>query len=63
MLFLVETLKGSPAIFMLKGELPEDWMEVSTNAQDRGIFIKGGDKPDYDKFWVMVDKIKNMAGY
>ena len=48
--------------FILDNIPPEHYIEVSNKAMERGIFIKGGDKPDPKIFLEMAEKLTRDYG-
>jgi hypothetical protein len=50
------------ANFMLSGTLPDNYLDVFNKADERGIFIKGGDKPEPDTFLEMVNNLAKQHG-
>ena len=50
------------ASFMLSGELPENQESILKNAMERGVFIKGGEKPEPNTFLEMTEELGKQYG-
>ena len=50
------------ASFMLSGKLPENQESIFKNAMERGVFIKGGEKPEPNTFLEMTEELGKQYG-